>query len=118
MAMADFWTLLAVLACAVAFVRIVTWTPKGERFRLGMSLGAYALALFTGCYVLTLGLEFLAGKPVEPVSPWLAMILVWLAGLVVQAKGNVARILQLHLGQWDGSERRRVQRTISDRNRP
>lgn len=107
MAMADYWTLLAFLACAVAFARIVSWTPRGERFRLGMSLGAYALALFTGCYVLTVGLKVLAGKPVEPVSPWVALILVWLAGLVVQAKGNVARILQLHLGPWNGIDRRR-----------
>jgi hypothetical protein len=106
--MADFWTWIAALACGVTFFRIVTWTHKGERYRLDMSLGAYALALCTGCHVLSLGLSMLTGRPVVPVSPWVSLILVWLAALVVLAQGNVARILQLNWGSpWNGIDRRR-----------
>lgn len=109
--MAEFWTLVAVLSCAVTFLRIITWQPEGERFRIGMGLCAYALAACTGCFVLTAVLHLLSGASVDPVSPWLALVLAWLAVLVVLARGNVARIVQLNWSShWDGTDRRRAQR--------
>ncbi|EQM67124.1 phage holin family protein [Pseudomonas sp. zfem005] len=107
--MADLWTLLAALSCAAIFIRIITWRHAGERYRLGIGFCAYALAVCTGCFPLTVLLEFLAGKPIEPVSPWLSLVLVWLAVLVILARGNVARIVQLNwASHWDGVDRRRT----------
>ncbi|EQM71117.1 hypothetical protein L682_31550 [Aquipseudomonas alcaligenes OT 69] len=109
--MADLWTLLAALSCAAIFIRIITWRHAGERYRFWIGLCAYALAVCTGCFALTVLLEFLAAKPIEPVSPWLALVLVWLSVLVWLARGNVARIVQVNwTSHWDGIDRRRARR--------
>lgn len=109
--MADLWTLLAALSCAAIFIRIFTWRHAGERYRFWIGMCAYGLALCTGGFALTVLLELLAAKPVEPVSPWLALVLVWLSVLVWLARGNVARIVQVNwTSHWDGIDRRRARR--------
>ncbi|MBB4817526.1 hypothetical protein HNP29_000883 [Pseudomonas alcaligenes] len=81
------------VVCAAICFRLLIYRRRGSRFRPGVSLCAYLLALCTGCQALTIALGRYQG---EHLSPWMLGVLLILLFLVLRARGNLARIL--HLG--------------------
>ncbi|MEO1830032.1 MAG: phage holin family protein [Pseudomonas sp.] len=92
--MIDLSTLIASMLCGAICWRVATFRRKGARYRLGMSLCAYLLAVGTGGYSLTVALATLTGGQVAPVSPFLLIVFVILAVMVWRARGNVAAVLR------------------------
>ena len=84
---------LTVLVCSAICMRLITYRRAGARFRPGVSLCAYLLALCTGCQALGI----VAGLyRAEHLSPWMLGVLLVLLVLLLQARGNLARVLRLH----------------------
>ncbi|MCY1442434.1 putative 3TM holin [compost metagenome] len=104
--MADPWTLAAASVCAAICMRIACYRREGARYRVGVSLLAYLLAVGTGCFSLTVVIDVLRGYAhLHTVSPWLLLVLMVVAILIYRAKGNVARIISE--APWNGVDRRR-----------
>jgi uncharacterized membrane protein len=92
--MIDLSTLIAAMLCSAICWRVATFRRQGARYRLGMSVCAYLLAVGTGGYSLTVALATLTGGQVAPVSPFLLVVFVILAVMVWRARGNVAAVLR------------------------
>jgi CHASE2 domain-containing sensor protein len=92
--MVDLSTLVASLLCGSICMRVATFRRQGARYRLGMSVCAYLLAVGTGGYSLSVALAPLTGHEVEPVSPFLLIVFVILAVMVWRSGGNVAVALR------------------------
>lgn len=92
--MIDLSTLIAAMLCSAICWRVATFRRQGARYRLGMSVCAYLLAVGTGGYSLTVALATLTGGQVAPVSPFLLIVFVILAVMVWRARGNVATVLK------------------------
>lgn len=91
--MVDPLSTLTVLVCSAICMRLITYRRAGARFRPGVSLCAYLLALCTGCQALGI----LAGLyRAEHLSPWMLGVLLVLLVLLLQARGNLARVLRLY----------------------
>lgn len=91
--MVDPLSTLTVLVCSAICMRLITYRRAGARFRPGVSLCAYLLALCTGCQALGI----VAGLyRAEHLSPWMLGVLLVLLVLLLQARGNLARVLRLH----------------------
>ncbi|MBH9377740.1 phage holin family protein [Pseudomonas aeruginosa] len=91
--MVDPLSTLTVLVCSAICMRLITYRRAGARFRPGVSLCAYLLALCTGCQALGI----VAGLyRAEHLSPWMRGVLLVLLVLLLQARGNLARVLRLH----------------------
>jgi CHASE2 domain-containing sensor protein len=93
--MVDPWTLVAAALCGAICLRIVSYQRGDARYRLGVSLLAWALAVGSGCYSLSVSLALVSGHVMTPLSPFLLIILAALLLLVYRARGNVARIIQI-----------------------
>ncbi|MGE6790879.1 phage holin family protein [Pseudomonas guineae] len=93
--MVDPWTLVAAAICGAICLRIVAYQRGEARYRLGVSLLAWALAVGSGCYSLSVSLALVSGGAMTPLSPFLLIILAALLLLVYRARGNVARIIQI-----------------------
>ncbi|NMZ68860.1 Putative 3TM holin, Phage_holin_3 [Pseudomonas peli] len=93
--MVDPWTLLAAAMCGAICLRIVSYRRGDARYRPGVSLLAYALAVGTGCYALSVCLAVFGRQPLPAISPFLLIVLGAVLMLVYRARGNVARIIQL-----------------------
>lgn len=88
--MVDPLSTLTVLVCSAICMRLITYRRAGARFRPGVSLCAYLLALCTGCQALGI----VAGLyRAEHLSPWMLGVLLVLLVLLLQARGNLARVL-------------------------
>ncbi|MEH6565574.1 MAG: phage holin family protein [Halopseudomonas sp.] len=92
--MIDLSTLAASTLCGFICWRVATFRRDGARYRLGMSLCAYLLAVGTGGYWLSVTLCLLTKAPIAPISPFLVIVFIILAVLVWQARGNVAAVLR------------------------
>lgn len=92
--MIDLSTLAASTLCGFICWRVATFRSDGARYRLGMSVCAYLLAVGTGGYWLSVTLCLLISKPIEPISPFLLIVFAVLAVQVWQARGNVAQVLR------------------------
>lgn len=100
--MADPLTMMTAAVCMAICVRIVAFRRAGYRYRVGVSVLAYALAASTGCEALA---ALLGLYPAN--SPFMLLILLVLCALVFRAQGNVARIVRIDWpARWHGSERR------------
>ena len=92
--MIDLSTLIAAMLCSAICWRVATFRRQGARYRFGMSVCAYLLAVDTGGYSLTVALAPLTGRSVEPVSQFLLIVFVILAVMVWRSRGNVAAVLR------------------------
>tara|TARA_Y100000766_G_scaffold84079_1_gene71483 strand:+ start:306 stop:599 length:294 start_codon:yes stop_codon:yes gene_type:complete len=92
--MIDLSTLIAAMLCSAICWRVATFRRQGARYRPGMSVCAYLLAVGTGGYSLTVALASFTGRPVAPVSPFLLIVFVILAVMVWRSRGNVAAVLR------------------------
>tara|TARA_R110000765_G_scaffold256017_1_gene356606 strand:- start:146 stop:436 length:291 start_codon:yes stop_codon:yes gene_type:complete len=90
----DLYTMIASMLCSYICWRLATFCPQGCRYRLGMSVCAYMLAVGTGGYAIDNFLSMLKGLPIDPVNPFLLIVFVILAVLVWQSRGNVAAVLR------------------------
>lgn len=99
--MVEPWTLLAAAMCGAICLRIVSYRRGVARYRPGVSLLAYVLAVGTGCYALSVCLAVFGRQALPAISPFLLIVLGAVLMLVYRARGNVARIIQL-----DWSDRR------------
>lgn len=93
--MVDIWTLAASALCGAICWRLAIYRREGSRYRAGISLCAYLLAVGSGCYSLSVVLGALRLTPVWPVSPFLLIVLIVLTILVYRARGNVAAVLRV-----------------------
>lgn len=93
--MVDPWTLLAAAMCGAICLRIVSYQRGAARYRPGVSLLAYGLAVGTGCYALSVCLAVFGRQALPAISPFLLIVLAAVLLLVYRARGNVARIIQL-----------------------
>lgn len=93
--MVDPWTLAAAVMCGAICLRIVSYQRGPARYRPGVSLLAWALAVGTGCYALSVSLALIGGQALPAISPFLLIVLGAVLMLVYRARGNVARIIQL-----------------------
>jgi len=87
--MVDPWTLVAAMICGAICMRLAT-------YRRGVSWLAYLLCVGSGCFALSVMLDALHGYRLNPVSPWLTLVLAILLGLVCRARGNLAHILRVY----------------------
>jgi|TARA_Y100000296_G_scaffold25656_1_gene30149 hypothetical protein len=92
--MIDLSTLIAAMLCSAICWRVATFRRQGARYRPGMSVCAYLLAVGTGGYSLTVALAPITGHQVAPVSPFLLVVFVILAVMVWRSRGNVAAVLR------------------------
>ncbi len=92
--MIDLSTLIASMLCGAICWRVATFRRQGARYRPGMSVCAYLLAVSTGGYSLTVALAPFTGHQVAPVSPFLLIVFVILAVMVWRSRGNVAAVLR------------------------
>lgn len=100
--MANPITVMTAVVCLAICVRIVTFRRQDSRYRVGVSLAAYALAASTGCEALS---ALLGLYPAN--SPFMLLILLVLCVLVFRARGNVASIVRIDWSvRWHGAERR------------
>lgn len=81
--------LVAVMANLATALRLICYQRQGARYRLGMSLLAYALIVCTGGYAIDVVINH------APASPWVAGISLILAVLVFRARGNVAAVVRI-----------------------
>lgn len=93
--MVDPWTLVAAAMCGAICLRIVSYQRGPARYRPGVSLLAWGLAVGTGCYALSVSLALIGGQALPRISPFLLIVLGAVLMLVYRARGNVARIIQL-----------------------
>ena len=91
--MIDIWTFLASGVCGAICWRIASYRRHGARYRPGVAVCAYLLAVGAGCYSLSVLLGVLMGMRVHAVSPFLLIVLTVLMVLVCRARGNVAAVL-------------------------
>lgn len=90
--MVDPLSTLTVLVCSAICMRLITYRRAGA-FPPRRFLCAYLLALCTGCQALGI----VAGLyRAEHLSPWMLGVLLVLLVLLLQARGNLARVLRLH----------------------
>ena len=100
--MADPLTMMTAAVCMAICVRIVAFRRAGYRYRIGVSVLAYLLAVSSGCQALAAVLGLYTAN-----SPFMLLILLVLCALVYRARGNVASILRLEWREsWTGIERR------------
>ena len=92
--MIDLSTLIAAMLCSAICWRVATFRRQGARYRPGVSLCAWVLAVGTGGYSLTVALAPITGHQVAPVSPFLLVVFVILAVMVWRSRGNVAAVLR------------------------
>ena len=100
--MVDSLTLMTATVCMAICIRIVTFRREESRYRVGVSLLAWALAASTGCEALAalLGLY-------QTNSPFILLILLVLCVLVFRAQGNVAKIVRIERSErWPAVDRR------------
>lgn len=102
--MGNLVSILAAVVCMAICVRLVAFRRDGQRYRFGVSVLAYLLAMATGCQSLA---TLFGMYPIE--SPFVLGILVLLCVLVYRARGNVASIVRLEWA-WPAHERRRLPR--------
>ncbi|SDS25792.1 Putative 3TM holin, Phage_holin_3 [Halopseudomonas litoralis] len=93
--MIDIWTFLASGVCGAICWRIASYRRRGARYRPGVAVCAYLLAVGSGCYSLSVLLAMLLGKHAQGVSPFLLIVLTVLMVLVCRARGNVAAVLRV-----------------------
>lgn len=111
MLLVDLWTVAAATMCGAISMRIVCWRRTVQRYRLGMSLAAWVLAMSSGSYAMYVGLYTLYGRPVPEVSPLLVVILLIVMVQVFRARGNVAAFFRVDWdSRWSGVERRKAPR--------
>jgi|TARA_X000001388_G_scaffold3203_6_gene2338 drug/metabolite transporter (DMT)-like permease len=91
-------TLIVSLLCGSICLRLVMFRREGARYRPGVSLCAWLLAVGTGGYSLTVALAPITGHQVAPVSPFLLVVFVILAVMVWRSRGNVATVLRPNHG--------------------
>lgn len=90
-AMAD---LIALFVCSCICWRIVFYRRSGRRYRAGVSMLAYLIALGTGGYALSIALS----GPVGQTNPFVLVVLVVLCVMVFKARGNVASVIRVNWG--------------------
>lgn len=84
---------LTVLVYSAIYVHLITYHHAGARPHPGISLYTYLLALYTDYQALGV----VAGLyHVEYLSPWIFGALLMLLILLLQACGNLMRVLRLH----------------------
>lgn len=86
--------LIAAMICAGICTCIFMYRRRGSPYKLGFSLCAYALGVSTGCYSLRVMLHLALGHHVDPVSPWLLIVLAVMLAIAIRARGNVAQMLR------------------------
>ena len=96
--MIDLSTLIAAMLCSAICWRVATFRRDGARYRPGVSLCAWLLAVGTGGYSLTVALAPITGHQVAPVSPFLLVVFVILAVMVWRSRGNVATVIRPNHG--------------------
>lgn len=98
-------TTLTVVACVAILVRLMVFRRDGARYRPGIAVIAWLLAVCVGGYALAI----LFG--LDQSSPFVLGILLIMATQIFRARGNIASVLRVHwtLG-WNGTERRRTTR--------
>lgn len=89
--MTHLYTLVVLIACAASCLRLLTFERAGARYRPWMSLCAWLLIVSTGSTALRILLH--PDQPVQ-IGPGIVVILVVLAVLIFNARGNVAHILR------------------------
>lgn len=92
--MPDVWTLVASAVCGAICCRVASYRREGSRYRLGVSLCAWLLAVGSGGYTLSVLMGVLLGMPVYATSPFILIMLVSLLFLVCRARGNVAAVMR------------------------
>jgi multisubunit Na+/H+ antiporter MnhB subunit len=105
--------ILQALFCAGIFIMIgFVYRPDPEsRYRLGVSVIAFALCAVTGMQFMSITARILLEHQLPAVSWYNTAFYGLSLALVVQARGNVAKIWPAGFERWDGrTERRRTNR--------
>tara|TARA_R110000751_G_scaffold78736_1_gene158857 strand:- start:187 stop:501 length:315 start_codon:yes stop_codon:yes gene_type:complete len=92
--MPDIWTLIASGVCGGICGRVASYQRCGSRYRFGVSLCAWLLAVGSGGYSLSVLLGVLLGLTIYATSPFILLLLFSLLVLVWRARGNVAAVLR------------------------
>jgi len=102
--------ILQALFCAGIFIMIgfVYRPDEGSRYRLSVSIIAFALCATTGMQFMSIVARIVIEEHV-PIVSWYNTAFYGLSlALVVRARGNVAKIWPAGVERWDGrTERRR-----------
>jgi len=101
--------ILQALFCAGIFTMIgfVYRPEENSRYRLGVSVIAFALCATTGMQFMSIVARIFIEERI-PVVSWYNTAFYFLSlALVIRARGNVAKIWPAGFERWDGSERRR-----------
>ncbi len=104
--------ILQALFCAGIFIMIgFVYRPDPEsRYRLGVSIIAFALCAVTAMQFMSIAVRIVLENHLPAVSWYNTAFYGLSLALVVQARGNVAKIWPAGFERWDGSERRRARR--------
>lgn len=93
-AMPDLWTMAASAVCGGICCRVASYKRAGSRYRLGVSVGAWLVAVGSGGYTLSVLMAALLGLPIYATSPFMLIMLVSMLVLVCRARGNVAAVMR------------------------
>lgn len=89
--MIDWITLLKTAACAAIFWRLFTFQwPKHSRYRIGMTAAAYLVMFLVGAQAISLSIGISWAAPFFDAGIYLAFLI-----LVIAARGNIAKILEI-----------------------
>ena len=106
--------ILQALFCAGIFTMIgFVYRPDNDsRYRLGVSVIAFALCATTGMQFMSIVARFILEERIPAVSWYNTAFYGLSLALVVRAGGNVAKIWPAGFERWDGrTERRRAGRS-------
>lgn len=93
------------LICTATCLRLITFNRDGARHRPFIAWLAYVLIVATG----SVPLRMLLGLYHIPVEPSEVAINAVLCIAIFGVRGNVAELIRITSGPWDGRERRKEQ---------